>query len=76
MKGTPFVICALLGATQAIRDPEEYNYDDATQYNDSHMDAFMASTDKLQEKLLGEDKPAPKPVVVAPVAKPIEKPKP
>ena len=32
MKGTPFVICALLGATQAIREPEEVVFDDATQY--------------------------------------------
>jgi len=29
MKGAPFVICALLGATQAANEP---NYDDTTQY--------------------------------------------
>jgi hypothetical protein len=40
MKSSPLVICALLGAAQAI-DHHSYNYDDHEKYNTDDIKAFM-----------------------------------
>ena len=77
MKGTPLVICALLGATQAIQANKEYVYDDATQYDDSNIKDFIEEKDKSEVKqILAQQKLATKPVPAAPVAKPIPATKP
>lgn len=79
MKSSPLVLCALLGATQAIKD---YYYDDDTQYPDEHIKDFIEHTTKnMQLSSESKDdmmkgKPTPQEVVPAPVpvAKPVQAP--
>ena len=45
MKSSSLVICALLGATHAIKDNYGY-YDDDTQYPDANIKDFIEHTTK------------------------------